>query len=66
MVKVTMVGTIHEKTGSVEYKMPHAMAKEILNTRKGTDKNMPPKEFLVKYVNEELGLLHKCVRVITF
>lgn len=61
-----MVGTLHQKAGSVEYKMPWAMAKEILNTRKGLEKNMPPQEFLVKYVNEELGLLHNCVKVITY
>lgn len=63
MAIVRMTGTLHEKTGSVEYIMPQNFAAELLKSRKGTDKNMNPQEFLVKYVNEECGLLHHCVRV---
>jgi len=63
MAIVRMTGTLHEKTGSVEYIMPQNFAAEVLKSRKGTDKNMNPQEFLVKYVNEECGLLHHCVRV---
>ena len=65
MAIVRMTGTVHERTGSVEYIMPQAFAAEILKNRKGTEKNMNPQAFLVKYVNEECGLLHHCVRVTT-
>lgn len=51
--------------GDIEYEMPKVMAKQILATRKGTEANMPPQEFLKKVVNEEFGLKGNCVRVIT-
>lgn len=52
------------KAGSVKYEMPEKLAKVILADRKGEGKNMPPKDYLVKYVNEQYGLLHECVEVI--
>ena len=64
-VSVVKLGTGSGKVGSVEYQMPAQMAKEILNARKGMEKNMRPQEFLVKYVNEECGLLYNCVKVTT-
>ena len=42
--------------GEIEYEMPKELAKQILATRKGTDQNMNPQEFLKKVVNEEFGL----------
>lgn len=54
------------KPGSIEYKMPKAIADEFLKTRKGEDKNMNPQDYLIKCVNEEYGLLHNCVKVIVF
>ena len=59
----TIVGTLHEKVGSVEYIMPQDFATELLKTRKGEEKKMNPQDFLVKYVNEECGLLYHCVSV---
>lgn len=49
----------------IEYRMTSEMAKELLNSRKGLEKNMRPQEFLCKYVNEELGVKGNCVVVTT-
>ena len=56
----------HEKAGAVEYAMPEGLAQEILKTRKGSEKNMHPEDFLVKVVNETFGLKEKCVKVSRF
>ena len=58
-----MDGTLHERVGSVEYQMPKKFADELLKMRKGTEKNMRPQDFLVKYVNEECRLMRTCVKV---
>lgn len=52
------------KAGAVKYEMKEKTAKAILATRKGESKNMHPQDYLVKYVNEELGLLYNCTEVI--
>ncbi len=52
------------KTGFFEYTMPQRMAAELLKARKGDDKQMEPQDYLVKYVNEDCGLLYPCTRVI--
>ena len=65
MAIVRITGTLHERPGSVEYIMPQAFATQLLKERKGQDKNMNPQQYLVKYVNEECGLLYKCVSVTT-
>lgn len=57
--------TVFKKPGAIEYQMPQKFADELLKTRKGTEKNMRPQEFLVKYVNEECGLMYNCTRVTT-
>jgi len=31
--------------------------------RKGSDKNMKPQDYLIKYVNEDCGLLYNCTKV---
>ena len=49
----------------IEYEMSKELAKQILATRKGTDQNMHPQEFLCKVVNEEFGLKGNCTRVLT-
>ena len=46
-----------------EYKMSKLMADELLKARKGNEKKMNPQEYLCKYVNEQLGLLHSVVGV---
>lgn len=48
-----------KKPGAVEYRMPEAMAKEILKNRK----NKNPQDFLVEYVNREYGLKNLCTKV---
>lgn len=55
---------LDNKVGSIEYQMGKEMADELLKSRKGADKNMQPQDFLIKYVNEECGLLYNCTRVI--
>lgn len=54
-------GSLSEKCGSVEYKMSHAMAQEIIKSKKGKGR---PQEILVDYVNSQMGLKGKCVRVL--
>ena len=51
--------------GPIEYEMPKLMAKEILNERKGADRNMHPQAYLCKVVNETFGLKGNCVKVTT-
>lgn len=50
----------------IEYSMPKEMAKEILATRKGENRNMNPQTFLCKVVNEEFGLKGNCTKVTTY
>lgn len=57
--------TICKKAGAIEYQMSQKFADELLKTRKGQEKNMNPQDFLIKYVNDEYGLLYNCVRVTT-
>ncbi len=52
--------------GEIEYEMSKEMAKEILATRKGAERNMHPQEFLKKIVNEEFGIKGNCVKVTTY
>ena len=70
MAIVSKMGTLHEKAGNIEYKMPKAIADAYLKHRKsyGTaeEKKLTPTEYLVKVVNEEFGLLHQCVNVIVY
>ncbi len=51
--------------GGIEYEMSKEMAKQILATRKGTDQNCNPQEFLCRVVNEEFGIKGNCVHVNT-
>lgn len=62
-VDIIKVGSLHEKAGAVEYQMSAAAAEEILRSRKGADKNLRPQDYLIKYINEEAGLLRKCTKV---
>ena len=54
------------KAGYIEYKMPESMAKDYLKARAGDEKKMNANEYLCKIVDEEFGLLGKCVRVIKY
>ena len=51
--------------GGIEYEMSKLMAKELLNERKGADRNIHPQEYLCKVVNASFGLKGYCTRVIT-
>ena len=66
MAIVTKEGTLHERAGAIEYKMPKQKARENLRTRKGDDLKMRPNDYLVKVVNENFGLLRHCTRVIQY
>lgn len=50
--------------GEIEYEMSKEMAKQILATRKGTDQNVHPQEFLKRVVNEDFDLKGYCTNVI--
>lgn len=64
-ISVVKLGAEAGKIGACEYQMPQAMATELLKERKGLEKNMRPQDYLMKYVNEQCGLLYNCVRVTT-
>lgn len=66
MASIVKPGTLHEKSGFIEYKMPEAMAKAYLNERTAEEKKMRPNDFLCKIVNEEFGLKGYCTRVIRY
>lgn len=55
-------GELHERCGSVEYKMSAAFADHIMKIHKGPKKNK--QDILVNYVNTHLGLKDRCVRVL--
>lgn len=48
-----------------EYNMSKDMANDLLKTRKGTDKNMNPQDYLLKVVNEQFGLRLPVTKVYT-
>ena len=60
-VSMVKEGSLSEKCGGVEYKMSYAMAQEIIKNKKGKGR---PQEILVNYVNSQMGLKDKCVRVL--
>ena len=66
MASIVKPGTLHEKAGFIEYKMPEAMAKAYLNGRTVEEKKMRPNDFLCKIVNEEFDLKGYCTRVIRY
>lgn len=51
------------KVGAVEYRMPESVAKDLLKSRKGPELRMEPQLYLCKYVDEQCGLLYRCVKV---
>ena len=66
MAIIQQTGTLHEKAGCIEYKMPEQMARELLKNRKGDETKMRPNDYLCKIVNENFGLKGYCVRVIRY
>lgn len=52
------------KNGTFEYQMPTLFAQTLLDERKGEEKKMNPQEYLIKYVNEQCGLLGICTAVV--
>ena len=65
-MEVIRLGTLSEKAGFVEYKMPYKMAKAYLDSRKDSEKKKPINDFLVDIVNKEFGLKGHCVKVIQY
>ena len=65
MAKVTYSGTAPARPsyGKIEYEMSKQLAKSILDTRKGTERNIPPQQFLCQVVNDDFGLKGHCVKV---
>lgn len=55
-------GSLSEKCGSVEYTISAELANHILKTHKGPKKNK--QDALCQYVNEQMGLKGKCVKVL--
>lgn len=64
--KIVFEGSLHERCGGIEYKMPKAMAAEYLKDRRGEEKKMRPNDYLVKIVNEQFGLLRVCKNVTVY
>lgn len=50
----------------IEYKMPEALARELLKMRKGKDAKMNPNDYLCQYVNESLNLRGFCTNVLMY
>lgn len=48
-----------------EYNMSAVLAKDLLKSRKGSDRKLSPQKYLIKYVNENCGLKYKVVKVYT-
>ena len=48
-----------------EYNMSKEMAMELLKNRKGDEKKMEPQKYLVKFVNEQMGLMYEVKKVYT-
>lgn len=66
MAIINKVGSLNEKAGCIEYKMPELMARELLKNRKGDEAKMRPNDFLCMVVNENFGLKGHCVKVIRY
>ena len=55
-------GSLSEKCGSIEYTMSAALADHIMKIHKGPKKNK--QEVLCGYVNSQMGLKGRCVKVL--
>ena len=55
-------GSLSEKSGTVEYTMSAGMAQHVMKTHKGPRKSK--QDILCQFVNEQMGLKGKCVRVL--
>lgn len=51
------------KPGAVEYRMPEAMAEELIKLSGKSKKHLNVQEYLVNYVNRECGLKNNCTKV---
>lgn len=47
-----------------EYVMTKTMADEVLKNRVGEEKKTNPKDYLIKYVNQEFGIMGTCINVV--
>ena len=58
-----MAKQMFDKAGSVEYCMPKKMAEELARLSGKSKKTLNLQEYLIDYVNAELGLLNTCTKV---
>ena len=64
--KTKAIVPVETNNGDFEYKMTKEMGDAILKTRKGTDKNKHPQDYLCQVVNDEFGIKGNCIRVLYF
>ena len=50
--------------GLIEYQMGRAMAEDILDLRRGKEKGIDPQKWLCDYVNDQMGLIGYCIKVV--
>jgi len=50
--------------GGIKYKMSKETAKMLLSSRKGEEKKINSQKFLCDYVDNNCGLMYKCVEVL--
>ena len=50
--------------GLIEYQMSRTMMEDILDLRKGKDKGVDPQKWLCDYVNEQMGFIGYCIKVV--
>lgn len=50
--------------GLIEYQMGRAMMEDILDLRKGKEKGIDPQKWLCDYVNDQMGLIGYCIKVV--
>ena len=50
--------------GLIEYQMSRTMAEDILDLRKGKDKGIDPQKWLCDYVNDQMGFIGYCIKVV--
>lgn len=50
--------------GLIEYQMGHAMAEDILDLRRGKEKGIDPQKWLCDYINDQMGLIGYCIKVV--
>lgn len=50
--------------GLIEYQMSKGMAEDILGNRFGKEKNINHQKYLCDFVNDQMGLIGYCIKVV--